>query len=98
MNIQVVNGPVITEKSMTDAGNGRFTFRVDRFADKNTIKKEVEKKFDVHVISVQTQVVKGRTKRVGKKFVEKKLSPWKKATVEVKKGEKIALFDIGGKE
>lgn len=90
--------PVITEKSMQDVNLGKFTFVVLKTANKDLIKKEVEKKFSVNVVSVATSIIKGRRKRTGKRMVEKRLPEWKKATVELKKDQKIALFDIGKKD
>lgn len=92
----VIVKPIITEKSIQDAATGKFTFMVHKQADKRNIKKGVEEAFNVHVLSVATILVKGRTKRVGKKRTEKKDSPWKKAIVKLEKNEKIDLFDIGG--
>ena len=90
----VIIKPIITEKSMTDAGNGRFTFLVRRNASKDMIKKTVEKKFDVHVVTLTTTVTKGKSKRVGTRRTEKTLTPDKKAIVTLKKGEKISLFSL----
>ena len=96
--MNVIISPIITEKSMIDAGNGKFTFRVDRFADKKDIKKVIEKKFSVHVVGISTIVVKGKSVRTGAKRVEKKLAPTKKAIVTLKKGEKIGMFELGDKK
>lgn len=90
---QIIVSPFITERSMALAQNGRYTFLVGRFATKEEVKTVVEKLFNVHVQSVATVVIKGRTKRVGKRREEVQLQPMKKAVVEVKKGEKIALFE-----
>lgn len=90
----VIIKPIITEKSMTDAGNGRFTFLVRRNVSKDMIKKAVEKKFNVHVTGLTTTVTKGKTKRVGMRRMEKGITPEKKAIVTVKKGEKISLFSL----
>ena|SRR6266446_8895176 len=90
----VVIKPIITEQSMKNAGMHKFTFAVNKMADKLSIKNAVEKKFSVHVMSVATMVIKGKSRRVGKKRIEKKYSPWKKAVVRVKDGEKIDMFDV----
>jgi large subunit ribosomal protein L23 len=90
----VIIKPIITEKSMADAGNGCFTFLVNPDTNKTMIKKAVEKKFDVHVVSLTTMTIKGRSKRVGARRVEKVLSSEKKAIVTLKKGEKISLFAL----
>lgn len=86
--------PIISEKSMHDAQSGKFTFVFERSARKEDIKKEIEKEFVVHVVSLATSVVKGGRKRIGKRREEVSVSPWKKATVMLAKGEKISLFDI----
>jgi len=60
--------PIITEKSMREAQKGRFTFETAKHADKLTIKKIVEELFKVRVLSVATRIVKGKSKRFGKKI------------------------------
>lgn len=90
--------PVISEKSMLDASNGKFTFVYGLSARKEHIKKEIEHAFSVHVMSLATSVMKGGRKRVGKRKEEVNISPWKKATVTLAKGEKISLFDIEEKK
>lgn len=87
--------PVISEKSMTIAQNGWFTFLVDRGSSKPVIKEAVEKQFKVNVTSVRTLVMKGTTLRTGKKRLIANGANWKKAIVTLKKDQKIDLFDIG---
>lgn len=94
--MNVLISPLITEKSMIDAGNGKFTFRVHKWANKTEIKKEVEKNFSVSVTHVTTMTQKGKTMRTGTRRTEKTLTPTKKAIVTLKKGEKIGLFELGG--
>lgn len=91
----IIIRPVITEKSMTDVGKGRFTFEVKKEADKNAVRSAVEQQFKVNVISITTSIVKGKRGRTGVRRIEKVKSPWKKATVELKSGQKIDLFDTG---
>jgi large subunit ribosomal protein L23 len=93
----IIISPIITEKSMMDAASGKFTFRVERFARKEEIKKEVEERFKVHVVNISTNILKGKTVRTGMKRTERKLSPVKKAIVTLKKGEKIGMFELGDK-
>lgn len=73
--------PIITEKSMKATAQNRYTFRVDRKTTKSQIKKAVEEKFKVNVVRVRTMNVKKKKR-------------WKKAIVEIKKGQKIE--DFGG--
>lgn len=93
--MSVILKPLITEKSMKDVKSGKFTFAVDKSADKRTIKREIEKKFNVNIVSISTNITKGRKKRFGLKRTEKSLPAVKKAVVTLKVGEKIDLFDVG---
>ncbi|MDP3988504.1 MAG: 50S ribosomal protein L23 [Candidatus Levybacteria bacterium] len=86
--------PIISEKSMSEAAKSRFTFKVCKNANKKEIKEAVEKKFKVKVLSVSTAIIKGKTKRTGTRRIEKTVSSFKKAVVELEKGQKIALFDV----
>ena len=86
--------PVITEKSMQDAALSRYTFAVLKEANKAEIARDVASSFNVKVKSVKTSILKGKTRRAGKKRMETRTSPWKKAVVEVEKGQKIELFDV----
>lgn len=94
----IIIRPIITEKSMTDAGSGKYTFVVSRHANKDVIKKEIQKRFNVTITAIATSVLKGRTKRSGQRRIETKSSPFKKATVTVKSGEKIGLFEAGAQK
>lgn len=96
--MNTIIAPHITEKSMVDAGNGKFTFRVTKDANKNEIKKEVEKTFSVNVVNISTNILKGKTLRVGTRRTEKNITDVKKAIVTLKKGEKIGLFELGGED
>lgn len=88
--------PVITEKSMDDANAGKFTFIVGRFAAKTQIRKAIQDRFKVNVEKIMTSVIKGKSRRVGIRRLEVKIQPIKKAVVELKKGQKIDIFEIGG--
>lgn len=97
MNInQVVKRPIITEKS-TDKSlkEGKYTFKVAPSATKTEIKKAVERFFKVNVKGVQTIKVKGKSHRVGRLRRETKSADWKKAIVQLAKGEKIDVFTTG---
>jgi large subunit ribosomal protein L23 len=90
--------PLVTEKSMTKVADGRYSFAVGRYATKTAVKNAIEKTFNVKVVSIATSVVKGKTRTVGnaKRRNEKPERVWKKATVTVKKGDRIYLFESGG--
>ena len=89
----VLKRPVITEKSMKLAQSGLYTFEIGKDATKPMVAKEVAKRFNVKVLEVKVVNVKGKTrqqKRVRKVY---NLPGFKKALVQVKKGEKIAIFE-----
>lgn len=69
-NIQyydVILKPVITEKSMNDMSEKKYTFQVHPSATKVQIKEAVEKMFDgVEVEKVNTMNLEGKLKRRGK--------------------------------
>lgn len=94
----VIIAPLISEKSMNEAGNGKFTFRVARNADKKQIKQEIEKRYKVNVVKVFTNVVKGKKRRFGTRRTEVLSSSWKKAKVKLKPGQKIDAFDVAAEK
>ncbi len=91
----VIIAPIISEKSLKDAGLGRFTFKVSKQSDKRMIRAAIEEKFKVNVLSVATIIVKGRKQRFGKRRLETSLPSFKKAIVQLKEGQKIDLFETG---
>ncbi len=90
----VIIRPIITEKSISDASSRKFTFMVEKTADKTAIKKAIEEKFKVNVVGVFTLIIKGRTQRAGTRRKEIAKPSWKKAIVQLAKDQKIDLFDF----
>ncbi|MEA3423423.1 MAG: 50S ribosomal protein L23 [Bacillota bacterium] len=89
----VIITPIITETSMENTAVKKYTFKVDRRANKVEIKDAVEKIFNVKVIGVNTMTVKGKEKRQGR-FVG--LRPtWKKAIVQLSSDSKEIQFFEG---
>lgn len=87
----IIRYPSITEKNtlMREAEN-KYVFEVLKTATKPEIKTAVEKLFNVSVESVNTMVVKGKLKRMGKFSGYR--SDWKKAIVKIQAGQKIEKF------
>lgn len=85
--------PVITERSMVDAQNKRYTFEVAKNANKYQIKDAVEKIFEVKVTKVNTMNFDGKVKRLGKN--EGKRPNWKKAIVTLTPDSKEIKFFEG---
>ena len=89
---QIIERPLLTEKSMDMSHHGKYTFKVNKDANKIEIADAVEKIFKVNVTKVNTLNVKGKKKRVGR-FPEGKTSDWKKAIVTLAPGQTITLFE-----
>ena len=88
---EVLRRPLITEKSATLQVENKYAFEVAGGATKNQIKQAVEKGFDVKVTAVNVMTVPGKERRVGRRRIL--TSPWKKAVVTLKQGDKIELFE-----
>lgn len=89
--------PVITEKVNNQIEkSGRYTFVVDKRANKLEVKKAVEEFYGVKVDNVNTIVVPGKNKsRFTKAGLLKGVkSSYKKAVVTLVEGDTIDLFSI----
>ena len=89
----VIIKPVISEKSMDDAQNRKYTFKVAVDANKTQIKLAVEEIFDVEVAKVNIMNVKGKAKRMGR--YEGMTAASKKAIVTLTEGSKEIEFFQG---
>ena len=87
--LDTIISPNITEKSTSLSELNKVVFKVHKGANKNSIKKSIEKIFKVNVIKINTINLKGKTKLVrGKKSTK---SGFKKAIITLKKGQSIDL-------
>ena len=80
------------------AGDGLYTFLVNRSSTKPQIAKAVKEAFKVDIINFKTINVKGEVKmqrRIRKNFTTK---AFKKALVQVKKGQIIPIFETPKEE
>ncbi len=89
---QIIERPIMTEKSIAGADQRKYTFRVNRHANKIEIARAVEQIFNVKVQDVNTINVKGKKRRLGR-YPEGKTPDWKKAIVTLKPGYKIEIFE-----
>ncbi len=88
----IIRKPVITEKSMSEMADKKYTFIVDINANKTEIKNAVEEVFKVKVDKVNTIRVMGKMKRMGKH--EGRRPGYKKAIVKLTKESKgIEFFE-----
>jgi large subunit ribosomal protein L23 len=90
----IIERPIITEKSMTQASFGWYTFAVAKHARKETIAKAIELSYKVNVIDIHTRNVHGKVRRVGRRMIQVAKPDWKKAMVKLKSGQHIDAFEI----
>ncbi len=89
----IIIKPIISEQSLKDAQMGKYSFLVNKKANKTEIKKAIEEVFEVKVIKIMTNITKGsitRNTKVGRKIT---VFSDKKARVVLQKGQSIAIFD-----
>jgi large subunit ribosomal protein L23 len=92
MSYEIIKKPVITENSMDQMADRKYTFEVAKDANKIEIKKAVEEVFGVKVEKVTTMRVLGKVKRMGAN--SGKRPDWKKAIVKLTADSKtIEFFD-----
>lgn len=75
------------------AGQGLYTFLVDKDANKGSIAQAVENKFDVSVISVKIISYKDEVKQQRRIRHAYTIRGSKKALVRLKPGQKIKIFE-----
>ncbi len=97
MNLRtIIKRPIVTEKSLGVTKDNKFTFEVDRHATKTQIKQAIKQLFEVDVVNVTTSIKKSITTTTGKKRLPSKSPVTKKATVEIKQGQSIKIFETKG--
>lgn len=89
----IILRPAITERSMAGVAERKYTFEVDKRANKIEIGKAVEQLFPgTKVKSVNTMNVRGRLKRQGRS--QGYTASWKKAIVTLTESSKgIEFFE-----
>jgi len=95
MSRTILVKPVITEKAEElSEGLNKYTFVVDKKANKVQIKKAVEEMYNVDVASVNTMIMPAKqTQRNTRSGVLKGRKPaFKKAVVTLAEGEEIDFF------
>ncbi|SHF01563.1 50S ribosomal protein L23 [Alkalibacter saccharofermentans] len=88
----IILKPIVTEKSMDDMSENKYTFKVKKDANKIQIKDAVEKIFGVKVEKVYTMNRIGKIKRMGR-YAGRRAN-WKKAIVKLAPDSKgIEFFE-----
>ena len=93
MQNDIVRKPIfLTEKaSRLREDQNKVVFEVAPKANKIQIREAIQKQFGVTVLGVNTSIVRGQMKKMGRGFG--KLRNWKKAVVTLKSGDSIQFFD-----
>ena len=86
----LIKYPLISDKTTRLIQNNKYTFVVDKRANKFTIKKIIEYVFDVSVIKVNTLSAPRKKRTVGRFSGYK--PQYKKAIITLKNGDSINLF------
>ena len=89
-NAKIIKYPIVTDKSTRLLEMNQYSFVVDRYANKFTIKSAIEDFFNVKVIKINTCHLPRKKKRVGKYIGWK--PKYKKAIVTLSDGDIINLF------
>ena len=87
---RVLIEPWITEKSHRAISENKYTFKVVKSATKKQVKLAVEGMYSVKIEKITVVNVKPKKKAYGRH--EGTISGFKKATVTLKEGDKIELF------
>ena len=93
--VEVIYGPLVTERSYSLYQQGRYTFRVAKDATKPEIARALEDQYEaqgVRVAAVNTISMRGKVRRTGRRGVTGRTSDWKKAVVTLKEGRLEGLF------
>jgi large subunit ribosomal protein L23 len=92
----IIKKPLLTEKATNDSElNNRFTFVVDKRANKIQIKHAIEEFYGVSIEKVRTMTYgggKAKRKYTSRGVAEQTQSLWKKAIIDVAEGETIDLY------
>ena len=88
---QIIIRPLNTEKNTNLMSLNKYSFEVNRSANKTQIRQAVEEIFNVTVTGVHTLNVRGKLRRRGNRFGY--TSDWKKAIVTLAEGDRIELFE-----
>ncbi len=90
----IIRPHIITEKAnkLMEGTPRKYTFEVRRNATKTEIRKAIENIYHVRVTKVNTMIVKGKRRRLGR-YSEGRTANWKKAIVTVAPDEEIPIFE-----
>jgi large subunit ribosomal protein L23 len=89
---EILRQGILTEESVQQQAQNKYTFKVALNANKIEIRRAVESLFNVKVVSVNTMRMPGKTKMIRRRGVAPRPLPareWKKAIVTLREGQTI---------
>ena len=94
----IIQRPVVSEKSIDQSTHGKYTFRVHPDANKIQIKAAIEElyqaeKITVVAVNVLTKRPKTKTRGTRRGRITGRVSGWRKAVVTLAPGQKIQFFE-----
>ena len=88
----IIKKPMVTERTnILKEQQNKYFFVVNPLATKGQIKQAIETIFKVKVKKINTSVYLGKKRRMGR--YEGYRSDWKKAIVQLVKGQEIKMFE-----
>ena len=91
--MQIIIAPHVTEKSMSNVSKRKYTFMVDKNANKLQIASAIKKMYKVNPIAVSICHVTGKNINYRGRHSGKR-KDWKKAVVTLREKESIKEFAI----
>nr|YP_010873214.1 ribosomal protein L23 [Nemalion vermiculare]WGV34447.1 ribosomal protein L23 [Nemalion vermiculare] len=88
--IDLINKPILTDKTTKILEENQYSFTVQRKANKQEIKRAIESLFNVKIIKINTLISPVKKRTVGKFTGQKAI--YKKAIVKLRAGDQISLF------
>jgi large subunit ribosomal protein L23 len=89
---EIIQGPLVTERSYALYQEGRYTFRVAKDATKPEIARALEEHYEaqgIKVVAVNTIRMRGKLHRGRQRGVSGHTPDWKKAIVTLQQGQRL---------
>jgi large subunit ribosomal protein L23 len=86
----LIKNPIITERALSGAAMGKYTFLTDSRATSSEVKKIIESEYNVKVVKTNVINTKPKVKRKGN--VVGVRPGYKKIIVTLKKGQKLDIL------
>lgn len=88
---EILIRPLITEKNTMLGALGKYSFEIDKRANKPMVREAVQKIFSVDVTKVNIIKMPSKSRRVGKTTGQ--TQPWVKAVVTLAPGQRLEIFE-----